>query len=327
MIKRTMAGLAIAATAVVLSACSAGSPATVDPPATDGSVEVTTLRVASMGLFDIGALKLGIEQGFFADRGLELELSTVPDAPSGLAAVQSGQLDIVYTPIMATLNALSQGVPVQIVGPASGPPPQPDASWGDGVYVSPDSGINSVADLEGKTVAIPARRANGEIAIADAMVNAGADPATVNWVVLDFASAFSSLQDGSVDAAMLLPPAMYQADAAGFKRILSGTVSLIGHGAGAFWMTGTQTADAKPEAIAAFQEAIIESNIYANANVEAAMTLGLEGSGLTLEQIAGQYNYWPEKLSVDDIKALSEKLVKLGFLDKSIDLTHAIFGR
>ena len=82
--------------ALILTSCSSSEGSgTSSEASTD---ELTTLKVMTMGLTFDGALYGGIEQGFFKEEGLEIEVSVMANPPAGLAAAQSGQVDIAYAP-------------------------------------------------------------------------------------------------------------------------------------------------------------------------------------------------------------------------------------
>lgn len=318
--------------ALTLAACSAGTAAEqsggeVSPAE---SVELTKLTVGVTGIAADGALLAGVEQGFFEDEGLEVEATIIANPPAGLAAVQGGQLDLTFTPSVPLLNAMSQGIPLQVVGNATGFPEGALAS-GDatefddsGLYAGAASGITSVKELEGKTVAVLARKGQFEVIVSSALSNAGVDPASVNWVALDFASATEALKNGTVDAAALAVPFSRQAEAAGAVKISSPAIEFVEEGALAFWATSASTAEQKTSAMAAFQRAIAKANAWANTNTSTALQVGLDAidSPLSVNQISSVY--WPEKLNIADLERANEKMVKLGFLAQPVNLDGVI---
>ncbi|QBE49743.1 ABC transporter substrate-binding protein [Leucobacter triazinivorans] len=330
---RLAAGIALAASAVLaLAGCSSGTSGQDDAgsDAMDGG-ELTTLSVATIGLTSDGSLLTGIEQGFFEEEGLEIETSIVANPPAGLAAVQSGQVDIAYSPSIPLLNALSQGVPIQVIGAADGYPDDPaeiddPAEFDDtGLFAAVDSGIESIEDLDGKTIAIPARKAQLEVVIAGELEKAGIDPASgVNWVVLDFTSAVAGLKNGTVDAAGLVSPFTTEAAEAGATQLSAPSIGFFETGATGLWTAGTATVEEKGEAIAAFQRAIVKSNEYATANPEEAIQAGLDytGSTLTVDQV--KTPVWPLVVNPEDLERPNEKMVALGFLPQPVDLDGVI---
>lgn len=330
-ISRFTATLAlIPAAALVLSACAAGGDAGGADGASGGGL--TTLKVATIGLTSDGSLLAGIEQGFFEDEGLTIETSIVANPPAGLAAVQGGQVDIAYSPSIPLLNALSQGVPIQVIGAADGYPAevQPldaQADFDDtGLFAAPDSGITSVSDLAGKTIAIPARKAQLEVVIASLLKDEGIDPASgVSWVVLDFTSAVAALKSGTVDAAALVSPFTTEALAIGAPQISAPSIGFFETGATGLWTAGTATIEKKADAIQAFQRAIVKSNEYATANPEAAIQAGLDYTGSTLTVADVKVPVWPTEVRPEDLERPSKKMVALGFLANPVNLDGVIY--
>lgn len=324
---RRAAGVAAAAGVLALAACSSTSTADTTPGA-DG--ELTTLTVATIGLVSDGALMLGQEQGFFEDEGLRLQTSVVANPPAGLAAAQSGQVDIAYAPSIPLLNALASGVPLRVVAPADGyidgaaaaeDPAEVDDT---GLYASAASGITDLEDLEGATIAIPARKAQLEVVISDALDRAGVDPASVEWVVLDFTSAVAALGSGTVDAAGLVSPFTGEAAAAGATFVTAPSVGFFEEGAVGLWTTGESTLNGKAEAIAAFQRAVAKSNAYANEHPEDAIQAGIDATGSTLSVADVKLPFWPAEVAPIDLDRVNEKLVKLGFLPSPVDLEGVV---
>lgn len=320
----------IAALALALTGCASnGETADGETQVADGAL--ATLKVATIGLTSDGALMTGIEQGFFEEEGLTIETSLVANPAAGLAAVQSGQVDVAYAPSIPLLNALSQNVPVQVVGPADGLPdggvsPEDAKEIDDtGFYAAADSGVTSVADLEGKTIAVPARNAQLEVVIAAELEKEGIDPKTgVNWVVLDFTSAVAGLNNGTIDAAGLVSPFTIEAEEAGSIYLSSPSAAFFEEGAVGLWTAGSSTIEQKGDEISAFQRAIVKSNEYAAENPEEAIQAGLDytGSELTVDEVV--VPKWPSEVREADLQRANEKLVSLGFLPEEVDLSGVI---
>lgn len=316
----------VAAGVLALAACSSG-PA--DTPSGEGG-ELTTLKVATIGLISDGALMLGQEQGFFEEEGLALETSVVANPPAGLAAAQGGQVDISYAPSIPLLNALASGVPLRIVAPADGfvagaaDAANPAEVDDTGLFASAASGITEVSDLAGATIAVPARKAQLEVVISDALDRAGVDPGSIEWVVLDFTSAVAALQSGTVDAAGLVSPFTAEADAAGAVLLDSPSVGFFEEGAVGLWTAGEGTIAAKGDAIAAFQRAVAKSNAYANEHPDEAIQAGIEATGSTLSVDDVKLPFWPAEVAPVDVERVNEKLVALGFLPAPADLEGVV---
>ncbi|TJY63676.1 sulfonate ABC transporter substrate-binding protein [Arthrobacter sp. CAU 1506] len=315
--------------ALGLSACSTAASDTGSDAA-----GTTTLKVSTIGLTSDAGLMLGIDKGFFKDEGLEIEVSTVANPPAGIAAAQSGQIDLAYTPTIPLLNAMSQGVPLSIVAAADGY--EDGAINGDdlttvddtGLVVAKDAGISSPKDLEGKAVAIPARKAQLEVTVSKLIKDDGGDPAKVNWMVLDFASAVQSLKQGRVDAAALVAPFIGTAQEAGGVLLSSPGIEFFREGAVGVWVAGQPTVDGKHEALAKFQTAINKANAYANENTDEVQAKAAEVTKQPLEDIqSGTDTYWPTEVRAADVERVNKALVELGFLTEEVNLDQVLFTK
>lgn len=333
--RRSRWALALAtATAVItvgLAGCSSSTPTEPTDSGDNGSGELTTLKVATIGLLSDGAMQLGIQQGFFEDEGLKIETSLVANPPAGLAAAQGSQVDIAYAPSIPLLNALSQGIKLQVIQAADGydegaweNADDPAAIDDSALFAAIDSDITSIEQLEGKTIAIPARKAQLEVTITSALKDAGADPSKVNWVVLDFTSAVAALKSGTVDAAGLVSPFTDQATGEGAKRLASPGLEFFEEGAVGLWVAGEATISSKADAIAAFQRAIAKSNAYANENPEEAVQAGIDytKSNVTVEDAT--IPFWPTTVKLEELERVNDKLVDLGFLASPVNLDGVI---
>jgi ABC-type nitrate/sulfonate/bicarbonate transport system substrate-binding protein len=321
--RKMIVKLAAGALLVTLSAC--GGADSAEP----GSA-TTTVRVAYTPIYSIGALQLGIDRGFFEDEGLHLELHQVANPPAGISAVAGGQVDMNYTPSIPLINAAANGVDVKVVaaadGYAEGTTAAVSADPGEGVgyddtavVVGGSSTISRPADLEGKTVSVPARGAQLEVTIADAVLSDGGDPSAIEWITLDFPNALSSLKSGRIDAAGLVSPFIGQATEDGASVILSPGVSFFGDGAIGLWVTSGQFAAEQNDAVAAFQRAVARSNAYANENVDDAQKAAARVLETDLSVVqAGARPYFPETVEPAALATTIEQMTSLGYLDENV---------
>ena len=104
-----------------------------------------TLRIGYMPNYaSLWGVLSAIEQGCFEEEGITIELSEFGDGPSEIAAMEGGSIDLAYIGKGAhRLCILGNAV---IFAPSS-------VHTVDKVVCMPDSGIKTVADLKGKTVA------------------------------------------------------------------------------------------------------------------------------------------------------------------------------
>src|SRR5262249_30969766 len=123
--------------ALLVTGCSSSNP-------TPGGL--TKLTVAYLGLTCEAPIFVALEQGFYKEEGLDVEL--VKTDWDGLReGLGIGNFDANHTLIMYLLKPIEQGVDIKITG---------------GIHtgclrlqVGADSKIKTVADLKGKTIGVP----------------------------------------------------------------------------------------------------------------------------------------------------------------------------
>jgi len=328
---RTGLVAATASLALVLTACG-GS----DDRTTEDGLQVVT--VAYTPIYSVGALKLGMDQGFFEDEGLRLELQQVANPPSGIAAVAGDEVDFNYTPSIPFVNAIANGVDLEIVGAADGydegtkAAVEADPSLAlqhddSGVVAAKGSGIERPRDLEGKTVSVPARGAQLEVTIAAAVAADGGDPSKIDWITLDFPSAVSSLADGRVDAAGLVVPFISQGQEKGGTLVISPGLEFFDDGAVGLWVTSAALAKQEPDVVAAFQAAVEKANEYAAAHIAEAQAAAAEVLKTDLATVqAGSEPAFPATVDPADVQSVVERMKQLGYLDKDIDAASLVYG-
>jgi len=280
----TRIAVGVAAVALALTGCSGGSVSGGDaePSANGGAEELQEVTVGIFPSGTFGPLYLGIENGIFAEHGLELKLDTAQGGAALLPAITTGSLDFAIGSPISPLTAAAQGLDVRIVsGYSADDVDVPDDTAV--VVAGKDSGITSTLDLQGKTVSVNALKAAGEIGIREAVKLAGGDPDTINFVELGFPDVAAQLDSGGIDAGMIVPPFTQGAIAAGgviasdFQRESGiGPVSLVA-------FTSGQLVDEDPDLVAAFQDALAEALDYAQNNLDEMRAILPDALGMDAE--------------------------------------------
>ncbi|WP_138413198.1 ABC transporter substrate-binding protein [Sinomonas gamaensis] len=320
--RRSIPAALAAVLALALSACGGSSSAS-----SAAGDSVTTLKVGTIGIGSDAAIKLAIDKGFFKEQGLDVKTSVVANPPAGIAAAQSGQLDLTYTPSIPLLNALSNNVPLTVVAAADGYSAEAMSSKDmtkvddTGLLVQKDSTIKRPKDLEGKSVSVPARKAQLEVTVSKLIKDDGGDPSKVNWMVLDPSSALQSLNSGRVDAASLVAPFVSKAMSQGDRLLASPGVEFFKAGAVGLWVTGNSALQKERKAIEGFKAAIYKANAYANQHIDEAQQLSAQITNNPIDVIkGGAVNYWPDKVTTDDIQRVNDSMVELGYLKTPVKL-------
>lgn len=197
---------------LVLAACGAGEPGETGTPGTDtaggapspdatgtpAAAELQTVRVGYIpGPAPATHLWLGMQRGYFEEEGLNIEATRFDTGISLSNALVGGSLDLgVMGPVIANFPARGQGQ-VFLINSIEIDIHQ--------LWVDPESGIESVADLEGETVATTTGTA-AHMFLLVALREAGVDPAAVDIVNFDMPAATNAFITGAVPAAAIWAP-------------------------------------------------------------------------------------------------------------------------
>jgi NitT/TauT family transport system substrate-binding protein len=180
------------------------------------SVAAETLKVAvaQRGFWNSTFIDVGLKQGYFKEAGLDIEIFYTEGGASTLTPVIAGSIDIAMTNgTLGVIAAYAKGMPVKIISAeATG---APDAFW----YARPESGIKSLADTAGKTVAFssPGSSTNlillqlvNQAKVAPKLVATGGAPGTLTQVM-----------SGQIDVGWSVPPFVLQQLAEGRLAIIA----------------------------------------------------------------------------------------------------------
>ena len=170
-----------------------------------------------------------MDKGYFEEAGLEIEIVKVATGAASVSAVASAQADLGWAAATVPMFARSNGVPVKIFMTADqeGPPDH----YGTYITASAKSGINSFADMKGKTVMINAFGTAGELAIRDRLQLAGVSWDDVKKVVVPFPQMPAALELGNADVVVTIFPmqaAIMANKAIGGKVLGRGNLSVSG---------------------------------------------------------------------------------------------------
>lgn len=310
----------IAGAALLLTGCSSSEPA--GEADAGSSSEVQSLTVAVYGSGEEGVIDIAEEQGYFDEVGIEVEKVIIGAPPAVIAATQAGEVDIAMSPVIPGLTAMANGVPLVIVAGVDGFPAENAQDYDAGpVMVNPDSGFADFGDLEGATIAVPARGAMYEVVITAVLEDEGVDPSSINWVTMDFGAALDAVVAGDIDAAPSLPALDAGARANGLVELGFPGSAFTGEGPIDLWVTSPETAESKQAAVQGFHDAVMRAADWGNENVEEVKELALEISGLELSVDEIKPIHFETSVNVEALERMSKRLVALGFIEQEPELT------
>lgn len=180
----------------------------------------TSLKIGTMPAADSILLYVGAEEKLFEKYGLHVEIVPFQSAIELGAAMRSGAIDGYFTCIInATLQHLS-GTPQTIVATTSYARPDQHHF---GLVVSPRKNINTLAELQGKTVAV------GKDTIVDFLLTQFltsrnlSDTYIKRQDIRSIAMRLQLLMAGQLDTALLPEPLVSTLEARGAKVLLDDT--------------------------------------------------------------------------------------------------------
>jgi NitT/TauT family transport system substrate-binding protein len=150
-------------------------------------------------------LAYGIQQGFFEERGLDVELTPSQGGATVVPAVVSGDTDIAGSNLVSVLLAQGKDVPVKIIAPGTFVRERRSQDF-SAILVAEDSDIRSPKDLEGKTLAVNTLKNVAELAGKASLAGQGVDVSKIELTEVDFPDMNAAITEGRVDAAFQIEP-------------------------------------------------------------------------------------------------------------------------
>ena len=172
------------------------------------------VAVAQRGFWNSSFVEFALNQGFFKQEGLEIEILYTEGGASTLMPVVSGSLDIAMTNgTLGVIAAFAKGMPVKIISAeATG---APDAFW----YARSESGIKSIRDTNGKTVAFSSPGSSTNLIILQLINQEKATPKLVPTGGAP--GTLTQVMSGQIDVGWSVPPFVLQQVADGRAQIIA----------------------------------------------------------------------------------------------------------
>jgi aliphatic sulfonates family ABC transporter substrate-binding protein len=137
----------------------------------------------------------------FEQAGLEPNLIKFTAGPPFFAAFQSGSIDVGFMGFQPAVTAIAQGIPVKIIAVEN------DAWGAEGLVVRKDSGINTLADMRGKTIATK-RGSSADTALRAGLRKAGLKDGDVKIVDVDVTALVPAFTKGDIQGGWYWEPWM-----------------------------------------------------------------------------------------------------------------------
>lgn len=320
--RRFLAGAAALTTALLaLTGCGASA----DPAATDGagSGELDTVSIGVLPIVPTAALRLGVEQGFFEEAGINVVLEEAQAGAAVMASVVSGEYQIGFASLVPQIQAFEQGLPIQVIGTAS------SVSGNAGLVVPADSPIQSIQDLEGKRIGVVALKAIDELSILGAAEQLGADPSSFEVVSVPFPEMMPAVESGRVDAVELVEPFYTAALEKGYRVIIEEPMGVfLDQGAtNSSFFTSNSYLESNKDVVDRFIEALIRSNEYATEHPEEIARIVPTFTSIAPEVASAMIpTVYGTTVTPSAYEAFAELMAKYGVTPTKPDLNGLIYA-
>lgn len=288
----------------------------------EGTVETVDIVIGTAnGSLCLAPLHIAIDNGYFEEEfaaaGVtwkveEIDMGNIADL------VASGNIDASTQLAGAMIPQIDNGLEITFTSGMH--------TGCTRVYTKPDSGIESVADLKGKKIGVPALGDSSVVALKRALFDVGIGVSTDNleieWVVYGLTDLPLALENGAIDVAALHDPVAYNAEQEyGFKVILDlSTDEKFKDEYCCMSFVTSELAEKNPAAAAAYTRAILKASAFVQANPEEAAKLQIDNNQCsgdldTNAKLLDSYNYSPSvKVASQTIYNAGSELIRIGEL-------------
>lgn len=300
------------------------TPTSVPEPG-GGEPEVSELTIGVIPIAGLAPIHAAIQQGYFEDEGLTVTLETSAGGAASLPLVAQGDLQISNAPPVSVILGRAQGFDFTILPPALDA--KDEAPGQTGVLVAADSGINDLADLAGKKVAVNTINSVNWLYNRQLLKQAGVDLDTVTYVEVPFPSMIDALLNGSVDAIDVPQPFLHIAEQTGNTKLLGYTFVDVQPGMHVTAYAASQEwIDAHPNTVAAFARAMDRGVEYMQADDEQAREMIVGYTGAEPDLVAEvPIDSWSTRISLEQVQRTIDLMLEEGLIDEPIDAADIVY--
>lgn len=307
--------ICLALVASMLSACTLlnGSSSASGPAANPEHLEKPVITVGVIPIVNCAAFYLALEHGYFKQQGLTVVPKATTSGTTSIPLLTAGGLDVTVTNDVTAIQAQAKhaaDLKFIVDGYQSAP--------GDHVVTAlPDSGIKTVRDLVGKTVAVNTLSDIVTLGFQAVLEANDVSPSAIHFVVIPYANMEEALKTHQVAAATEEEPYLTQSERdLGVKSVLdvfgaNGPTANIPISA---YVTTAAFARANPKTVAAFQRAMTQGATLAGsrANVEQILPTYTKIDRLTVALI--HLGVYPTTLNVIRLQRVADLMHVFGML-------------
>ncbi|WP_411721903.1 ABC transporter substrate-binding protein [Mycetocola sp.] len=302
--------------AMSLAACSSPEAPQADAAGNE-TAELTVLHAP----INFEAVYIAEQEGFFDAEGLDVTIVPGGTAQDNLGQLAGGSADISIVSWDAAVTATAENLPIKVISGNGIISTEVDTS---GVFVRKDSGIASVADLAGKTIAFNSVGSGGNVPVLQALRKAGVGPEQVTQVAIPFASMQTALENSQVDAVFPSDSFYSQVKAVdGFAEISNPSREYRGGLGITLWAVTDPWLAENAETAQKFNDAMSQAVDFYNdpANLNAIYEVRAEVTGQPVDDVKGPLVEYSLAIDPKVSQKTTDALKEFGFVEnpKSVD--------
>lgn len=165
-----------------------------------------TVRLAFLKTLGIVPVIDAQQMGYFSKEGIKVDMITLNNGPAVVSAVVGGSADIGFSATLPVISAVAEHQPIREFMISTVEHWPLEEGLGEHLVASARSGIETLQDLKGKTVASNATNGGCDLMIRDHIRAAGIPASAMKMVVIPFPQMKAALELGTVDAVCAVDP-------------------------------------------------------------------------------------------------------------------------
>jgi NitT/TauT family transport system substrate-binding protein len=319
--------LVLAMLAMVATACGdddGGSEGDEGATGQQGSEELTPITVGILPLAGLAPLYYGIEQGYFADEGLDVRTEIGQGGAALTPAVLNDEYQFAIGEYISLMLAHENNVGIRAVSNLTNGANEADQGI-NALLVAPDSGIESVDDLAGKTIAVNGLGGVEEVAIRAILDEQGVDDSGIEFTELDFPDMNAAVEAGDVDVAAQPEPFVTLGEQAGLVNLLDPFYeALPSMPLGLIFASEDWLAD-NADLAEAFNRAL-QRSIEASSDDETMREVIAANTDIEPEVVEEMaLDRWDAEIDRDNLQTLAELATRYGVVEDEPDVDELIW--
>ncbi|HXF34693.1 MAG TPA: ABC transporter substrate-binding protein [Candidatus Acidoferrales bacterium] len=223
----------------------------------------TTIRVGVVPGEISGQIFYGVDKGFFAKNGLDVQVSPFTSGGAIAAALAGGSIDVGMVDLTSMIIGHAKGVP--FVGLASGLVNSEKGST-FAIVVRGDSPIRTAKDFNGQTIAVNGLNNIAQISAQSWIDSNGGDSKSVKFVEMPLPLKKDAVLQGKVNGSLDTEPFLTYGIDAGLRPFMMGKTGIAPAYLLDFWAALKDWAAKNPAAVTKFVTSMREASDWANKN-------------------------------------------------------------